>query len=221
MELSTHEIIKRKVAAITDASIETYMNVYTDGARAAAKLASLGFGETTNVKEKMLKGLTSETIERAKIYDFFGREVLTRKEIKSLCTQFKLEFLPAARFMDTIPQENVKELLDFVHECREKKHNFGTLDKEGYHMPLTTQFMVIAPNELFRKALKVSEMSETEYKKWLKDDPIILKQVYKFNGGDPSTGFNKERGNESTDFFAVITAWGLEATLLKSASGAN
>lgn len=218
---AVHQIINDKIAQLQSASVEAYENVFTEAANRASRLSSLGFGSTTNVKENILKGMTAETIERAKIFQYFGRQVLTLKEIKALCNQFKLTYNIAERFVDTIPDASVEDILSFVSECREKKWNFGRLETEGYHIPLTSKFLVIAPPELFRKPLHPGEMTKAELKKWLEDDPIVCKQVYQFNGGNPATGFDAERRSEGTDFYTVVTAWGLEATLLGTGSNAN
>lgn len=210
---TTHEIIEEKVTALQEKAGEAYMELFHEKAQRAARLSNLGFPLITNVVDNELKGFNAATIERAKIYQFFGKEVLTLGEIKSICNQFKLTYNTSERFKDTIPERNVEDILSFVSECREKKWNFGRLETEGYHIPLTSKFLVIAPKSMFTEPPRP--------KRSLQDDPIIIKQVYKYDGGSPATGFDPERRSQGTDWYVVITAWGLEELILKTGSGSN
>lgn len=208
MELvNIYEEIANKIAISNEKSIDTYIRRMDVRMSDSIELSRLGFTSCLNVTKNKLNKQEIIEIERAKLFDYFGKMILTDNELNQLCKQYNLVKNTASRFMDVIPDQNIKEILDFVRDTRKKKWNFGTLETDGYHIPLTTEFEVTAPQIMFRKPLNIQEMNPKELEKWKKEDPIITKSIFKFD---------RRSSNNPTGFNIVITAWGLEALLLET-----
>lgn len=209
MKTSVFEIIQNKIATVSSEAVDTFRTALVTNT--SEELFRMGFTSSKSVVDEH-KTLNKVEVLRARMIRYFGTKVMYLSEIEKLESKYTLETHDAARFKDSIPSINQMDIVKFVERVKKDKLNHGTIETDLYHIPLTTDpFYVTAPPEMFRKALNVAEMSKAEYAKWLEEDPIVWKRIWKF---DPSAyGKNK---NEATDLYALVTAWGIESVLINN-----
>lgn len=209
MRQTVFEIIQNKISTVSADAVKTFSGAMVTNA--SEELFRMGFTSSKSVVDEHKK-LNQEEVLRARMIRYFGCKVLYESEIQKMEEKYSLATHHADRFKDAIPEENQQDILRFVDRVKKDKLNHGAIETDRYHIPLTTDpFFVTAPPDLFRKALKVSEMSKAEYAKWLEDDPIVWKRIWRF---DPS-GYGKEK-NQPTNMYALVTAWGLESVLVNN-----
>lgn len=205
---SVFEVIQHKISTVSNEAVDTF--------KAAAKsnltdeMWRLGFTSSVSVVDPR-RTLNKGEVLRARMISYFGGKVLYMQELKKLEKNYKLTTLPASRFMDSIPAVNQQEIVSFSERLKKEKLNYGTVETDLYHIPITDYFLITAPAECFRKALDPAEMSKEELRTWLDEDPIVWKRIWRF---DPR-GYGENR-NSPTDMVVMVTAWGLEATLINT-----
>jgi hypothetical protein len=210
MKQSTFEVIQEKISTVSSRAVKTFKSAMVTNI--SEELYRMGFTSSKSVVDEHKK-LNQEEVLRARMIRYFGCKVLYQKEIDQLQSKYNLQTHKAERFKDAIPEENQMDIINFVERVKRDELNHGKIETDLYHIPLTTDpFYVTAPPDLFREALNVSEMSKAEYAKWLEDDPIVWKRIWRFN---PKADYRGEK-NSPTDMYALVTAWGLESILLNN-----
>ena len=205
MKKNVFEQIQEKIATVSIDAAESFQKTITP--HYGAELYRMGFTSSVSVVQSV-KDLNHTEILRAQLIRYFGCKVLHDDEIKKLEANYKLMTASASRFMDVIPAVNQKDIVDFVERVKKDRLNQGRIETDLYHVPITSEFRVTAPPSLFRKAQNWDEMTEAERIKWLEEDPIVWKKLFRF---DP----NRET-NEATKWNLMVTAWGMESVLLNT-----
>lgn len=205
MKQTVFEIIQERISTISSNAVKTFNNA-KGSTNFADDLYRLGFTESVSVVKDYEKLDKVEAL-RARLINYFGNGmVLNQKELTKFEKQYNLITAGAGRFKDAIPYINQKEIVEFSKILKENKWNQGRVETELYHIPVMDDFLVTAPKECFRKALSTSEMTRDEYLKWLEEDPIVWKRIFKFNP--------QQETNTPTEWFRRVTAWGLEEVLI-------
>jgi hypothetical protein len=209
MKTSVFEIIQNKIETVSATAVKTFKTSMVTNV--SEELFRMGFTSSTSVVSEHKK-LNQDEVLRARMIRYFGCKVVYEEELKQMEVKYCLDTHKAERFKDAIPSDNQMDILKFVERVKKDKLNHGTIETDLYHIPLTTDpFYVTAPPECFRKALNPNEMNAQELQKWIEEDPIVWKRIWRF---DPSEyGSNK---NKPTKMYALVTAWGLEAVLMNN-----
>lgn len=205
MERTVFEVIQNKIASVSSQAIATFND--TIGTSLGAEMYRLGFTSSVSVV-KDRDNVNEEEVLRARMIRYFGNKVMYEGEVNKLCKRYNLVTLKADRFVDHIPVANQREILEFTQRVKDNKLNQGRLETDLYHLPITDPFLVTAPPDCFRKAINTAEMSPEELEMWLEEDPIVWKRIWKFK---PLTS-----DNVPTKMLLLVTAWGLEATLINN-----
>lgn len=207
---NVHEIIQERIASVALNASNTFKNlVPTD---IGEEMYRLGFTNAVNIVNKREK-LDEDEVLRARLIRYFGCKILYGHEIDSLELKYNLKTVVAERFKDVIPTDNQKEIVEFAKRLKRDKLNHGTVETDLYHIPITTPFLITAPPNMFKAPSNPSEMTRAEYAKWIEEDPIVWKELYRFNPGE---GIYSGKRNEKTNLFAMVSAWGIEATLINT-----
>lgn len=202
--MTAYQQIANRIAVANEKSVQYFLDVFLGDVVLNYSLRELGFTQTLNLQDEKLN---EEDITRGKLKAFFNKPILHDRELKELARMFKLETHPASHYVDRIPSANVKEILDYHDWIRKEQKNFGKLQTDKYFLPLTYNYDVTAPKQMFRKPIRKEDMTPAEWRKWLEDDPIVSKKIFRF---DPNPMLVKDK-NEPTEWNVVVTAWGIEA----------
>ena len=204
MERTAFAIIEEKLQAITTADQQMYENTQL----ASYRLSELGFTNSPAGKH----ALKDRDVLKAKMANWFGCTILTEQEVNSIKNQFKLQMRRVSEFKDDIPEQNIKEILSFQDRVRTEKLNSGYAHRD-YHCLLMhpDALYIVAPAACFVTATQArkASFSKEEWLRWLREDPIVLAQVMRWEVGITGSYI-------PTKHYAVITAWGLEALILEN-----
>lgn len=210
MKQSVFEVIQSKIATVSAVAVETFNGALVSNM--SDELYRMGFTSSKSVIDEHKK-LNEDEILRARMIRYFGCKVLYKEELVQFEVKYNLATHVADRFKDSIPEINQKDIVNFVNRVKRDKLNNGTIETDLYHIPLKTDpFYITAPPECFRNALNAKEMDAKELQAWIEEDPIVWKRIWRFN---PSSLYGKDK-NTATDMYAMVTAWGLEATLMNT-----
>jgi len=202
------EVIQEKIATINSDAVKTFNNA--SQGNLADEMFRLGFTHSPSVMKDYAK-LDKIELLRARLIRYFNCKVLHEDELHKLEKQYKLMTTLVDRFVDVVPLENQKDIVRFHEHIKVNKLNNGAVETDLFHIPITDQMYITAPPSCFRAAANISEMTKAEYKKWLEEDPIVWKRIWRFN---PNASF--ERRNAPTAWLGLVTAWGMEATLVNT-----
>lgn len=205
MRANVFEQIQEKIATVSVDAVDSFKKVITP--HFGAEMYRMGFTSSISVIQAN-KDLNKMEILRAQLIRYFDCKVLHDDEIKKLEENYNLMTASASRFKDVIPIDNQKDIVYFIERVKRDKLNQGRIETDLYHVPITSEFRVTAPPSLFRRAQNWDEMTEAERLKWIEEDPIVWKKIFRF---DP----NREI-NEATKWNLMVTAWGMESVLLNT-----
>ncbi len=211
METVTAEMIKRDFDRASDVIVETLKHTSHDEhsrmRKKAARLKSLGFSKTSEVREYNIMEDALKSIREFSPYRF-----ITEEAVESICKKYGLLFGSSSRYLGEIPEKNLIEIEKFesYQEQKDKKYpkprDHRSWHEEIHNVPrgvwaprfetdgfLTRLREVMAPKYHIAAPVNMMEHTADELKEGYKivDDPIVFKSV---PGG-----------------YLIITAWGSEA----------
>lgn len=163
-----------------------------------AALRSIGL----DAEIKMVEGKRQDLILRKNGRNHLGKVILTKDEILSFCTDYRLYMKSARQYMGTVPPDLGAELSRF---CKEK--NIAMPASSEY-----SKFFIIAPPKMFKgylspwqvvgRAMDLAEERRQERIRRRNEDPILVYEL-----------------PESPGYFAVIKSWGNDFTPLRKVYG--